>query len=289
MSAKTVFIANDGGLRCVWRLAFAYLGWFALFICVSLITGSALSAMFAAWGVNNRNLALTPLWVQYLAIYQRHIAFGICGALTAVAGILVCRKHTSPLPHPGMRTLSGFCAGMLSAALLTGIFLLTDSIRPESTKPEFSAHIAIMLAYSLILAIAEGAAAIGYARTMTAKHCGRVWSYIAATLMLVIMNHSTVSSIMGLINIAFVSVAGCCIAEKHGAAAYVGLRAGWLWAETALAGYPGTTGSLFAVYPVSEHLITGGFYGLSEGLALTLCCASVIFFLLVYPCIRKRS
>ena len=280
---RGAFFAGDDELRCIWRLLGAYLGWFALFIGASIATGSALSAMFSAWGVTSRNLALYPMWVQYLAVYQTRIAFGICGALTALAGRLAYRRYAAPLPRPGLRALVGFGAGALAVALLTGLFLLGDSMRLESISPALSADIPIMLAYCVVVALAEGLLAIGYVREMTAARGGIFAAYAAAAAMFLIMNHSAVSSVTGLINLVFIALAGCCIAERFGVSAFVGLRAGWLWAEAALAGYPGSTGPIFSVYPVSEHLLTGDYNGLSEGLFATLCCAAVIFIHLIYP------
>lgn len=287
-SIKRFFLGSDVRLRCVWRLMAAYAGWFMLFISASLAVSGILSALFGAWGVTSRNLRLAPVWVQYLAVYQTRIAHILCAAVTAAAGYAVCRKH-APVRLRIRSALTGFAAGIACVVLITGLFLLTDSIRTASAKPAFSAHIPLMLVYFLVLSAAEGFAAMGYVRATTASRAGKIPSVIAATVMFLIMNHYAAGSVVGLINLLFIAVAGCCIAEKYGVAAFIGLRAGWLWAETSLAGYPGSTGAVFSVYPVSEHLLTGGFNGLTEGLATTLCCSAVIFFLLICPEIRKKA
>lgn len=286
-SIRKAFIADDGGVRCVWRLIAAYALWFALFVGASLATGGALTALFDLWGVNVRNLARAPEWVQYIAVYQTRIAGFICSALTALIGGLAYRKYSS-LPRPGLRGAIGFGAGILTALTLSGIFLLCDSIRLETPTAVFSTDLPLMLLCCAAAAFAEGFAAMGYARAMTAARCGRIPSYIAAALMFLIMNHSAPSGVTGVISLIFMAVAGCCVAERFGVGAFIGLRAGWLWTTTALIGQSGSIRPMFSAYPVSEHALTGGYHGLSEGLAPAIICAAVIFFLLVYPRIRKK-
>lgn len=286
------FIASDGKLRAIWRLMLAMLGWYALYALSAVGVSNLLVALFASWGVTSANLSLAPAYVQYIVAYQTQL-FHVTAALpAALCGWLLTRRLRRARPvsacgHTLAAAAFGFFISITAAGLLSILFQLTDSMRPTSAQAAFSVDILLMLAVYLIAATAEGQLAFGFIREMTLERGGRILSYAASAAMFCAMN-GFASGFLGVINTMLLALTLCCIAEKAGAWAAVGVRVGWLWAANSLAGFPGSGASLQTLYPVSENLFTGGDAGLMSGIAVTIICGAILWFFHGRPALRKR-
>jgi len=245
--------------------------------------------LLGSWGVNAGNIQRCPMWVQYLVTYQTAIYHAVAALITAVVGGLMMRRYGYGSGKPKTAAL-GFGIGIVAVLLIAGIFLLADSMRTYTHIPGVSVDTFISLAICLMTALAEGLLAFGYIRQMAASRGGRAAGYAAAIIMFIVMDGFGSVSVIGMINLALMGAVLCAAAEKAGAWAVIGLRAGWLWTSTAVMGFTGSSTSIVRLYPVSENLITGGAGGLMNGLAMTVICAAVTATVLIKEyrkCSRK--
>lgn len=287
---RRTFIASDGELRAVWRLAVTMLAWYALYALSAVGVSRLLFSLFESWGVTSANLSLTPAWVQYLVSYQAQLFHMTAALPAALAGGLLARhmrrkKTGSSSGHNAAAAALGFFGSIAAAMLLSMLFHMTDSLRPASAQAVFSVDILLMLAVYLIAALAECLLALGYIRKMVLERGGRALSYATATAMFCAMSGFATGT-LGVINTLLLALTLCRIAEKAGVLAAVGVRAGWLWATNSLAGFPGSGVSLQTLYPVSENLLTGGEAGPMSGLAVTLICCAILWFSICRPALR---
>lgn len=288
-AVKKVILSTDGGIRWGWQLMLAAAAWFVVTLLSVYGIGSLLMHLLGSWGVNAGNIHLYPMWVQYLVIYQTGIYQSAAALVMAAVGGLMIRRYGYGIGKPKTTAL-GLIIGIVAVMLITGIFLLADSMRIYTQIPGFSVHTFILLAICLMTALAEGLLAFGYMRQMATARGGRAAGYAACVIMFIVMDGFGSVSIIGMINLALMGAVLCAAAEKAGAWAVIGLRTGWLWASTAVMGFTGSSTAIVRLYPVSENLITGGADGLMNGLAVTIICFAVtaIIFIKEYrKCSRK--
>ena len=271
----------------MWQLIIAAAAWYAATLLSAYGIGSLLIHILGSWGVNSGNIHLCPIWVQYLVTYQTGIYHAVATLITALVGWLLMRRCSCSAGKPKTAAF-GFCIGIIAVMLIAGIFLLADSMRIYTQIPGISADTFISLAFCFMTALAEGFLAFGYLRQMAAARGDRAAGYAVGVLMFIVMDSFSNISAAGIINLVLMGVLLCAAAEKAGAWAAIGLRAGWLWASTAVIGFTGSSTAIVRLYPVSENLLTGGTGGPVNGLAVTIICAAVmtIFILKNYG---KRS
>ncbi len=274
---KKVFLNCEGRLRAVWQLTAVVLGWFAVYAASAVGISRLILSLFARWGVTNANIAMCPAWVQYLAAYQAQLSMAAAGIVCLALVLPVLRVYPAKARmtvKAAVKNSVFFAAGVLLPVALMGIFMLTDSMRTTKVVQVFTADIIIVLAVSLITAASECAAAFGYVRRMAECHAGKAAAVMISAAVYCVIGLVSFSTALGVLNSLLIGIVLSIVCAKISLGPVIALRAGWLWSAAALAGFDGS--GVLSLYPVSENIFTGGYYGPESGMAVTLICVCVI-------------
>lgn len=265
-----------GQVRLVWL-------WMAGIIAAGLWS-AALEMLFAGGATGGvlacilRATQLTPLWslpaltgqsALYVALKCAGIALIALGFRRAQAGEASgMRARAAQLPR-------WTALGVGAALLGIGLALALDSLRTELplTEPALGGQALLAVPLCFVMALSDTMFLTCFLYDGARQRLGR----IPALLLLLPMGFLLMSgwslSWLGWLNVLLQLLGICLLYERWGLAAPVGFWFGWSYALTALF-HPGAQG-VWTIYHVSERWLTGGNYGLFNGVWGTLVLAGL--------------
>lgn len=287
---RRIFRTQSGQLRSVPLLLACILAWYLLTSLTGSGVTSGAAALFRAAGITERNIGNAPMWIRWFSSRSSLITFLLRDAILIV--ILIRIPGTE---RGGLRRLP-ICAlfGSLAVVLPALGFLGTDSMRLWERHPVFSPDLAAMLPVCFCSALAEDLLVRGLVFPRVRENLGsgrhaflhrETFAMSAAALLSggvqLLISGAWAASAAAIVNTFLMNAALILVRDQSGAGASVGIRFGWMYAVTSLTAFPGSgTDALLTLYPVSEHLLTGGQNGLLAALITALICLGTIAVLL---------
>ena len=270
-TVRLVFVARDGGLRAVWRLALAVIGYIVWTNGITIALSYAFDALFSAWGVTTLNAQYAPGYARFLAANYGNIISLVSSAGVAAFAYLAAPSRERLRFQPGLLGI-GTLLGLAVVSLAAGGFLALDSLRLTSASPDFSWSPLILLPVYFAAAVAEEFFARGYVLHMVSSRGNRPLGYLASTALFLYVTGGYALGAMGIVNMLLLSAVLCALSERWSSWLTAGVRFGWGYAITCLDAFPGAGGGspVATLYSVSEGWLTGGSGGLISGLYTTL-------------------
>ena len=238
-------------------------------VAVRLGLHALLRGLFQAWNLTPQTVARAPGWARTLYVWQGSLVT-LCVDIAATAYVLLlCRVR---LPRPALhRGAVHWGVGTALAILSAGLFLVTDSLRPEwpLSRPHLSFGLLPLWGLTLLTVLAEELFTKGVIFDRVAQRWGMLWAIAASTLAFFLTNGGYAGTWVSGINVALMGVLCALLYARYGLWAPAGFRWGWGFATVFLLGQGGGSHAVYRLYGVSEALLTGGDAGLVYGLWMT--------------------
>lgn len=235
-------------------------------VAVRLGFHALLRGLFQAWNLTPQTVARAPGWARTLYVWQGSLVT-LCVDIAATAYVLLlCRVR---LPRPALQSgVVHWGVGTALAILSAGLFLVTDSLRPEwpLSRPHLSFGLLPLWGLTLLTVLAEELFTKGVVYDTVARRWGTPQAVCAATLLFFLTNGGYSGTWISGVNVVLMGVLCAVLHARCGLWAPVGFRWGWSFATVFLLGQGGGSHAVYRLYGVSENLLTGGDGGLVYGL-----------------------
>jgi len=248
-----------------------------------------LSAVFARlfelWGIGPDNAYLAPGWARFLYDWNGHIV----SALTALALLLFSaflRRIWKINDYRIQSVRSWVCRsgliGLGCSALAVCLSLIPDSMRLEwpLTAPGWDYSVAFAAIIILLRILSEEVFLKRVLFDGLIEYWGTAAVVVTGSLAFLLLRANEVACVVGWFNLFLTGALTCLLYSSFGLAAVICFRTGWeigcllVWGSNS-----GGNRSLYRMYAVSENLMTGGDYGLINGLWATIVLSGCLIWL----------
>ena len=272
---------KDEALRPVWRVIFACLIYLGAFNGVLYGLAAIFGHLFDLWGLTNDNLTRAPIWAQTVVYLHSDFCYGMAYLISAVLGRIASRRGIQTLPRSKSVFPTAVLLGFLLSAGLTGLALLTDSVRLEKPLSEPQFYLQTLIAFFLIFAGKWSQEVLCRRLIYAQLRKKRLLAITVSALVTMILTGEW--TVCGAFSGLLLGVVACSLYERGGLLACTAFQTVWTAWSTLLFAFPGMTANatpVYTLYHVSDAWLTGGNRSILSGLWCTL--ALFVFALFLY-------